>query len=514
MEELEKKKIIDEANVLLISDDVNEYKELIDYGFKNIDHMKSIIRADKYFKKYPEQLRKYHVIIKGRQMAECFGDYPDLIDKLRSIGSCSSNLVTWLYDVNNVYSTYGLRCVGGNGLYAKFNNNAGHDYSSLFEVFDSIVQYISKEKLIDEVDSSGKCIYHDFINTNKLPLPVKKKDLKILCLCDNDCYENGKSLAEELGLDITFARDCNAALAENVVNQLGDYDIIVASKQFSSKLLYMNNESTEQCKDTGRLLTMLAYYDISLFPFLCNVSYGFGGEKATGLEREHKSFSLLETKKDRSHFSSYYAMRSLLEVVISQYNTTLTGIGVNDGIGDLDLRSADDFNAEYEAEQKRMKELRELELAPIKAFDKMSNIVKANLYDRRYAQGSRNELTISDLRITDLGDRVKLDNIYQGRVLCSIVIPKRNNQLDNFRWFELQTLTNKGDLSRPQKIGLYTSELIGEDNLPSKPNEKQMEILEALEKKVDTNLPCMQRQNDKGTPNGKKYVKQLKNNRY
>ena len=61
MEDIEKQKILYEANVLLISDAEYEYKEFADYGFKNIDQIKSVVRAGKYFDEYPEQLEKYHI---------------------------------------------------------------------------------------------------------------------------------------------------------------------------------------------------------------------------------------------------------------------------------------------------------------------------------------------------------------------------------------------------------------------------------------------------------------------
>lgn len=50
-EEIKKK-----INILLISENEEEYEELKKAGCSNIDRFKSIIRADKYFRKNPDKL--------------------------------------------------------------------------------------------------------------------------------------------------------------------------------------------------------------------------------------------------------------------------------------------------------------------------------------------------------------------------------------------------------------------------------------------------------------------------
>lgn len=69
-----KDKVLNTANILLVSDIQDDYDELVKYGFKNVDYFKSIIRADQYFSKHPEELEKYHIILKGNQNVQhcCF----------------------------------------------------------------------------------------------------------------------------------------------------------------------------------------------------------------------------------------------------------------------------------------------------------------------------------------------------------------------------------------------------------------------------------------------------------
>lgn len=120
----------------------------------------------------------------------------------------------------------------------------------------------------------------DYINPNRLPLPNKKTDLKILYLDANlrpiKDKEITSRIAEELQLNITFEEDNNSGLGKYVQNHLGDYDIIIVSRMYSGNLLKMNYESKEQCKDTGRDLTLLVSYDNdSLQQFNDDKSLGF-----------------------------------------------------------------------------------------------------------------------------------------------------------------------------------------------------------------------------------------------
>src|SRR5699024_756738 len=77
-----KEKVLNEANVLLISDIQDDYDELVKYGFKNVDYFKSIIRADSYFAEHPEELEKYHIILKGNQNVQhCCFEGDDELDR-------------------------------------------------------------------------------------------------------------------------------------------------------------------------------------------------------------------------------------------------------------------------------------------------------------------------------------------------------------------------------------------------------------------------------------------------
>ena len=97
----------------------------------------------------------------------------------------------------------------------------------------------------------------DYINPNRLPLPTKKSDLKILYLDPVRVNKYAERIANELGLSVDFKEDNNCSLGRYVKSNLGKYDIIIVTRVYSDNLLSMNHESTEQCKDTGKELTLL-----------------------------------------------------------------------------------------------------------------------------------------------------------------------------------------------------------------------------------------------------------------
>ena len=105
--------------------------------------------------------------------------------------------------------------------------------------------------------------YSEYVNKKRLLLPYKKENIKILYLDSVMVNKYAEDIAKTLGLSIPFGidfkEDNNNALGLSK-DKLGEYDIIIASDSYSSNLLNMNIESNEQCKNTGRDLTLLLTY--------------------------------------------------------------------------------------------------------------------------------------------------------------------------------------------------------------------------------------------------------------
>lgn len=492
-----KEKVLNEANVLLISDIQDEYDELIKYGFKNVDYFKSIIRADSYFAKHPEELEKYHIILKGNQnIRNCsFVEKAGLdrtISKLRNQKhileptlyrynhSGYIELVTYLNDINNHRSW----------------NTKELTYP---DIFDRIVENMLINHTLEKLDLKDKKFMpiQDYINPNRLPLPTKKSDLKILYLDIKKVNDLTSRIIEELKLDVTFKEEDNFSL-DYVKNHLGEYDIIIVSRTYLGNLLNMNIESTEQCKDTGRQLTLLVSYDDTYLGVNrdlgdgIRLNYRFGGNIAPSSDFNNKEFRFLKQQieideKDEYHneynLRKYSQIKIILEASVNFYNEALIQMKKN-SLCDLDFKTAEELEQDYIKVLENKEAIRKLELAPIRLFDNIRYSIV------NYLNYRKNELINQipeGLKITECKYGIKVENIYQGRTLCAIVFQKEY-QHEYLRVFEIQTLTKKGILSSPQTIGVYTSEYDNFESIPNRPDEKQDNALVSIEKKINIAL--------------------------
>lgn len=499
-----KEQVLNIANVLLISDVEEDYKALKEYGFKNIDYFKSIIRADAWFEKYPEQLEKYHIVIKGNQNVQrcCMdGDVPldrkisELRNNTRNIIETPLNIcgtkanreyVLWLDDRYN---------------YKGWDTNEP-SYSSLFDrlVENTLINH-TLENFTNKVNNIIE--YKDIDNPTRLPLPKKKSDLKILYLDSVMVFQYAEEIAKNLGLDITFKEDNNCGLGRYVKSHLGDYDIIIVSNTYSSNILCMNNESTEQCRDTGRELTVLATYDDeSIWTFdedhisdtqgiasKLTLNYSYGGNLALDKDIKTKEFSVLrqqveleapseQGKKYRQ--SRYSDMQAIIEAAVNIYNEALIR-NEKEPIQDMDFKSAETFEQEYQVEYNKEEERKKQALAPIHAFNE---IMYSVIYYLDYKKDGLITQNPQGLRITkEQNGEIKVENIYEGRPLCAIIFSEQNRE--NIRTFKIQLASNKGNLLPPETIGVYTRKYEGQAGVPNRPNEKQANALHALQKKVN-----------------------------
>ena len=140
--------------------------------------------------------------------------------------------------------------------------------------------------------------YEETINPHRF-IPKTKKDLKILVLGFGG--QVFPKVIGDLGLNIDFNEDNNFSLGLHVKNNLGNYDIIIASRFYSGNILGMNRESTEQCKDTGRGLTLLMTYEEKTFSEnslgnTLKIAYSYGGVYAPHGEVKSKEMGVLKKK--------------------------------------------------------------------------------------------------------------------------------------------------------------------------------------------------------------------------
>lgn len=490
-----KKKVLSSANVLLISDIPEEYEEIIKYGFKNVDYFKSIIRADKYFAEHREELEKYHIILKGNQMVQkyCFYGDMELNKAIRNLRDISHILEVDLHRSN--YSDH-LEIM--TYLYDDNNHRSWHPVTQNYtDIFDKIVENALINHTLEKIKRKDFVPVKDNATSDKLPIPATKSDLKILYLDTLTVSRYAAEISRELGLNITFKEDNNYSFDKYIKRHLGDYDIIIASNLYSGNLLAMSTESTEQCKDTGRNITLLTTYKVipaidSKLGSHIFLQYVYGGSLTPSTKYNNKEFNVLrqsipveETEEywKESCQSEYSNTKAIIEASVSIYNQTLIEEN-KPAISNLDFKSGEALNEEYRKAYEQKLAQQEAELAPIKSFDSIREIITSYLKYKK--QGIIIDKP-AGLKITEGKDGIKVDNIYQGKTFCSVVFPKEYRQED-LRVFSMQTLSKKGTLSSPQTVGLYTSKYENLNSIPARPNEKQFNALISIEKKVNVAL--------------------------
>ena len=82
---------------------------------------------------------------------------------------------------------------------------------------------------------------------------------------------------------------------------------------------------------------------------------------------------------------------------------------------------------------------------------------------------------------------IKVENIYNGRVFCTLRFLK-DYKKDDYRVFQMESLSKKGYLSSQETVGLYTNNYENMKGIPDRPNEKQMDALNSINKKIDFSL--------------------------
>lgn len=490
------KKILENGNILLISDQEEEYKALKEYGFKNIDWFKSYVRADRYFLNATPELDKYHIIIEGNQkIFSSSWDNPlwlkkyikELEDNKEVISSSIS-----VYEALQKVSLYTKDL--------KINNYHGIesvDFKSTLDCLAMIAiasEIMNKKMPKKEYGSIG--IYEN-VNQNQTVFPKKKEDLKILFLVP---YLNDDSveIARKLGLNIDFLDDNNYTFKSRVYNQLGDYDIIIGSEMYSQRIAYCSMESTEQCKDRGRKQTLLLTYrdndDRWNKSNRIDLRYSFGGEQATTDVQSCTYNQLIPDYdsipyEDRYRVMGEYAKTSILEEAVSLYNEKLLEIN-NEGITDLDFKRANEYQEEYDQfrEQKRKEEQEEYErkqeeMKPIHQYDFIYSQISRYL-DFKNSDRIFHEPEDIEIKITEQGIQIK--SLFGDKVLSAITISKTGPLKEyDFRIFSVATLSSKGKLSKPEIVSVHTSEWDDKEGIPKRPNEAQQKAMDALEKKVN-----------------------------
>ena len=494
-----KERIINEANILLISDNPKDIEAMKKYGFKNIDYFESIIIADKYFTAHPEYLEKYHIIIKkgGQEVQKClFFSNTKLDSTLTSISHSYNNntIVTHLYEEdskpnNNLKTKF---------YYYKKTRAWSIQNESYENIFDALVKMTMLNETLDKIDLKDKVFppIEDFINPNQLPLPNKISDLKILYTGNSIIEKYIESIANYLNLNITFGKDDNDNLGKNIKSNLGDYDIIIADQGFSDNLINLDKESTVQCKYSGRKLVLLVTKkDINIWSknedgenstnYLGNsieLKYSFGGSLSENLEKGTIQYNVL-----RNHFPFINISNNFNpEYFLSEISNTIAMISsavhiyndaANKPLQDVNnLKSIRDYNKEYEEAEIELEQIIEDTITPILKYDEL---VKISCDYLKYTKNNIITKVPKNLIISEEPNSIRI-SLYENKKFKGSITCDKGYGMKNLRILSIQTNGNE----LPTYVGLYSKKYEKLEKLPKRPNEIQKELLRKIHTKV------------------------------
>lgn len=474
-----KQNLLGNLNILLISDTSSSYEALLDYGFHHIDYFRSIVRASKYFKEERKELEKYHMVLIGSHIVE----EKTFLEQLKKQKDCL------LIEIEDNRLSNGVELSSLLNDYQNYRSWVAKE-----STYSNLLDRITECLIINQVEKKQKKYYPVKIEQPKrIKIPMVKKDLKILYLDVDLEGKDVKSLRDELELDIEFSNK-DIRFMEN---RLGDFDIIIASKDTSNKLLKMSGEVREQAIDTGRTFSLLVtYQNQHIYSFDEDNqldTYGYGSRIHLNYIVNESSFSVVEemefhhlydkiveedTLKQFEIVRKKSVTKGVVEASVSLYNDCLRR-----PISDIHCKDADTFDREYLLVENKEKKRQLDALKPIYDYDRLKSKVEEYLKLRK--EGSITP-KLNGLAIVELPDSIYIKTLYEHKPLCAMTIPKIDSG-DNLREFYVQTAKN-GVLNEKEKVGLYTRKYESLPGVAERPNEEQIKLIQFVEKKVDYHI--------------------------
>ena len=457
---------LNQANILLISDREEDYKVLLEYGFRNINWLKSYSRANNFFEKNPWYLTQHHIIILGNQNERPNTDafyrtYP-LDEKIRRQARDQNTIVATLEVYNLSDGSISFQSDITDAYHGYTHEVSGQSYQ---ELLTSIL------KVFSSVPTKPRKFYRipNYTNPIKIPLPTKKKDLKVCYAID--CPELNTATT---GINVTQEKD-NYSFNGIVKSKLGNFDITIAKHLNSSELLTMAKGSTEQCKDTGRQLTLFVTYEFPYYPNpnAIKIWYRFGGELAKDTEIHKIEFStLFKPNKITNNAHSFSRANAVLGAATHIYNNALKELGMptikdlnTPSAHGIELKSAEESETEYRNNKKTLED-----------FAITVDLAEAYLK-------SRYKPNLKNLSIRSTQEGITITKFYepgrQKKPLCAVTFKKDCFTKDSCI-LSVQTIKESEQLSFPQKVYLAINDIADS----TRPNERQQSSINLINQAI------------------------------
>ena len=452
MEKELEKLILDKADVLLVSEDKQDYQEMLDYGFKRVDYFNSYTTAEVYFKNHEKQLDSYDLVLVGNI----------------SFKKTSKFIKNDFLEEHLWFQTF---CNLG---------NVNKKYSKLYED-DHIKDILCAFYLNLKANAQYHKIIHYLTNKQSLPiktnlptvpeepLPTSKKDLKILFLntADND---NIQKQLEKLGLNVDVV--CYDLFHPDYYD-LKRYDIIIItfySYYFNDILNILNTAKLER---TGQSLTMLCAYNMSKHYVHAQRGYSQNCDEFS-LDINFVGSDTKGQIKFGTKANSYVdCQQALIEGILNIYNEELKKLNQT-GLQDYDLRNIEEINQEHEELLRQEKEEGLIFDIANNSYDKLIQAVRTLNYQHIY--------TFDNIEIFSDKEKkeVTINMQYNNRTISSITLPYYFN---DDKVFGIKRLSNKGKLLPSEKVLIY-SDFYSKQDLPRKATMEELKIFNNIAKKV------------------------------
>ncbi len=238
------------TNILVVSTNFQDAQDLQDFGFEHVDYVKSILTLNKIYKKNKHILDQYHVIVRGDQYLDTTANFLEIQEHIdEQVGKGKLIKVT-------------LQRRNG-GKVALNLNKLNHIISISNLTKEEFANKLTENIIYNHALDSKKEYKSLKIKNKVYKFPTKKSDLKILVL-SKDKVTN--KLVNKNGLKVDFQFDN----IPNLLNGLGDYDIIISSYKRKNTISQISAEIEEQCKNYNRPLALFLTYtdqDVHLAKF-------------------------------------------------------------------------------------------------------------------------------------------------------------------------------------------------------------------------------------------------------
>lgn len=459
-------------NTLLVSENVSDYETLVKYGFTNITHFKSPIIALEYFEEHPLMKEQYELIICSDVMADsiCF-NYPRFTHKITDLFKEQNCHIfdKWYYDGWFEY---------GGAIQLDCNN-----------IFDTLEDILDRFLDNTEIKENNKEFKQVILEDKEMTIPKKIEDIKVLFLQGGYSYRplTNAEVLNDIGIK-TFALtdDSNSGLQRNAVPYLGYYDIIIADRDYSRKLLDLEKEVLEQDKHKGNALTMLVCNEVGGCYEVFHVAFdcSFVSNVYPNLPKNERNYFNIYSLNEEYTPNEYF-----LKTVIRRYIDELNKIN-KEQIDTVDLPSVEEMKERRKIEEEeREKKILELERQKEEEEKPLRTIEYIRNYAKRYLNIKKKRKYLPDLEglvITEKNNYITVYFTIQNIVKCAISFSKSfSDNEDSLKLFALQTTTNNGNLRDPIELAVYLEKWNDKPNIPRKPTEDEWQKVEGIKKRVE-----------------------------